>query len=80
MTQDLERELRKTRAILRLAYIEQRWGKIDLDTVPDDPDAKRRREVFLLDLWKAGLLPERFREETRQIDERYSQDMWYDPF
>jgi len=58
---------RKLRALLRLAYIEQRWGKIDLDTVPTDLDEKQRREIVLLDMMEVGLLPKRFNEETNQI-------------
>jgi len=69
----LEDELRKTRAMLRLAYVEQRWGKIDLDIVPTDPDAVRRREVMILDLLEVMLLPKRFYEESCQIRNNYRQ-------
>jgi hypothetical protein len=72
----LERELRKTRAMLRLAYIEQRWGAVDLDFMSTDPDAKRRRELTILDLREVALLPERFYEESCQIDDNYRQTGW----
>jgi hypothetical protein len=75
LTLSLAEELRKTRSILRLAYIEQRFGRVDLDTVPDDPTEQRRREIFLLDLWEVGLLPKRLYEETEQIRQKYYDSM-----
>jgi len=75
-THFLEQELRKTRAILRLAYVEQRWGKIDLDIVPDDPDAKHRREIALLDMLAIGILPKQFCEEADAITEHSRQNYW----
>ena len=71
-----DRETRQMRALLRLAYIQQRWGTIDLDVAPDDPDAKQRREIVLTDLDVVGLLPERLREETDQIYRDYCQSGW----
>ena len=68
----LEHELRKTRAILRLAYVEQRWGKIDLDIVPDDPDAKHRREVALIDMLEIMILPEHLIKEACEISNDYA--------
>jgi hypothetical protein len=76
MTNDLEHELRKTRAILRLAYVEQCWGKIDLDTVPSDPNAKRRREIVVLDMLMTGILPEQFVEEACQVANQYREQCW----
>jgi len=67
---------RKMRALLRLSYIQQRWGNIDLDTVPDDPEAKHLREMVMLDLNEVGLLPERFCEETCQIYNDYREAGW----
>jgi hypothetical protein len=66
------------RALLRLSYIQQRWGNFDLDAVPHDPEARHLREMVLLDLNEVGLLPERLCEETCQIYNDYRETGWYE--
>ena len=69
---------KKTCAMLRLLYLEMRWGqKFDPEVVPTDPDEKYRWDIAMIDMLAVGLLPERFCEQACQIHNDYAKNRWH---